>query len=273
MLTTLPLPTSSTGVHSLLSAFDNHLVVPSILAGGTPGQLFADDPAAPSVALAGFRHHLFLAGGTSQASVVSQGIEMQVLPGALQAGLEALLLHIDTPAWQPLLQDFFPGRTLIPAVREFYACTSLSGDWRLLLPPGMQLLPADSTVLDRLDPAGRELLSEEMCSERVSVADFLEKSFGVCLVQGSELVGFCLSEYNTAGRCEVGVATMEPYQQRGLGTLMSLALVEEALRRGLTTVGWHCWQKNLASAALARKAGFSLVETCPVTVVLLKDEA
>jgi RimJ/RimL family protein N-acetyltransferase len=110
-----------------------------------------------------------------------------------------------------------------------------------------------------------------MVSERPSVDDFLQRSFGVCLVHDEAVVGFCLSEYNTDGRCEVGVWTAEAQRQRGLGKLMTLALVEQALQRGYTEVGWHCWADNLPSAALARSAGFVLSHDYPVYAYLLED--
>jgi RimJ/RimL family protein N-acetyltransferase len=109
-----------------------------------------------------------------------------------------------------------------------------------------------------------------MVSERPSVEDFLQRSFGVCLLYDETIVGFCLSEYNCAGRCEVGVWTAESHRQRGLGKLMSLALVEQALQRGLSEVGWHCWADNLPSAALALSAGFVLQREYPVYVYLLE---
>jgi RimJ/RimL family protein N-acetyltransferase len=137
----------------------------------------------------------------------------------------------------------------------------------LQTPPGIDLLPANAAALARLNPDGAAALSEEMCSERVSVEDFLAQSFGVCLAEGDELVGFCLSEYNLDGCCEVGVGVAEAYRRRGLGTLLTQALLDAAHLRGVHTVGWHCWKTNQASAALARKAGLEWVKDFPVAMI------
>lgn len=56
-------------------------------------------------------------------------------------------------------------------------------------------------------------LVKEMQSERQSVRDFLDKSFGLCLVQGDGIVSWSLSEYNSEDRCEVGIATVEGYRR------------------------------------------------------------
>jgi len=39
---------------------------------------------------------------------------------------------------------------------------------------------------------------EEMQSERLSVEDFLQKSFGYCVIHDEEIMGWCMSEYNVA---------------------------------------------------------------------------
>jgi RimJ/RimL family protein N-acetyltransferase len=114
-------------------------------------------------------------------------------------------------------------------------------------------------------------LREELCSERETVEEFLEKSFGFAILQEAALAAWCLSEYNTGGRCEVGVATVEKYQRRGLGTVVTLALVEHALAHGYHTVGWHCWKRNVPSSALALRAGFHLVLEYPVILLLLSN--
>ena len=134
-------------------------------------------------------------------------------------------------------------------------------DWRLLLPEDFLLRPVDRAMFDEpiqdLDD-----LKEEMCSERSSPDDFLAKSFGVALLDAHRqnkmrvLAGWCLSEYNYADRCEVGIGTQEPYRRRGFATLMGMALIEEASLRGVTQLGWHCFTSNQASVATALKLGF-----------------
>jgi RimJ/RimL family protein N-acetyltransferase len=117
-------------------------------------------------------------------------------------------------------------------------------------------------------------LREEMCSERPSVEEFLAHSFGVCLVdeQAGELAGWCLSEYNYGGCCEVGIEVLEEYQRRGLGTLLTRSLLAEAFgRHSMQRVGWHCLEANTASGATARRAGLRLAQRYDAAVVLLQQ--
>jgi RimJ/RimL family protein N-acetyltransferase len=103
-----------------------------------------------------------------------------------------------------------------------------------------------------------------MLSEAPSAAFFLQHRFGFCLQHGQELVGWCLSEYNHDGQCELGIETLPASQRRGLATATALATMAHAQAQGLTTIGWHCWKRNIPSSNLAQKLGFELVEDYPV---------
>jgi len=93
-------------------------------------------------------------------------------------------------------------------------------------------------------------------SERLSVEEFLEKSFGYVVIHGGRVVGFCMSEYNTGNRCELGIATNEAYQHRGLAKLTAVTTIRHALAVGIDEIGWHCATDNVASVATAESLGF-----------------
>ncbi len=116
---------------------------------------------------------------------------------------------------------------------------------------------------------GKEDLLNEMCSERESVEAFLEKSFGVVAFQGQDLAGWCLSEYNHKNQCEVGIATMAPFQKQGLARSMTNAFKKLAEQAGIERILWHCFKSNTASWRTALSAGFKLIEEEPVLMVYL----
>ena len=260
-------------LHTLFAPLDFNLAVASILSGYTPGALYVDDPHRPSVALAWFKHHLFLAGapaGETLDGSLSEILCGEMLLRARQDGQTAFILHVAELAWEPHLEAILPCLKPIPDLRQHYLCDQLAQPWQPLLLPGLELRQVDAALLETPDLSGVDALRIEMVSERPSIEDFLKRSFGVCLLHEEEVVGFCLSEYNVGGRCEVGVWTAERLRQRGLGKLMTLALVEQALQRGYHEVGWHCWADNLPSAALASSAGFVKQRDYPVYVYLLE---
>ncbi|MFM8321975.1 MAG: GNAT family N-acetyltransferase [Chloroflexota bacterium] len=265
-----PEPTLPPLYHEL----QDHLALASILHGQTPGRALSAPPGAARLGLVWFHSRVFLAGDPDEAQLrqlAAGWMQQDLLPDLTAAGQEAFVLHASPPGWLARLDDLLPGRQAIHAMREYYTCQALKEDWRRLTPAEFEMCPVTAELLTRPGLGGLEALREEMCSERPSVEDFLQKSYGVALVHQNEVVGWCLSEYNLGGRCEVGVATAEALRGRGLGTAMSLALVEMALARGCRQIGWHCWQRNLASAALARRAGFQLAGQHPVVIYLLKE--
>jgi RimJ/RimL family protein N-acetyltransferase len=91
-------------------------------------------------------------------------------------------------------------------------------------------------------------------------------SRSVCLLHEQEIVGWCLSEYNAGPRCEIGIATAEPFRRRGLATLMARAFIDHALTQGVYDIGWICWAGNRPSVATAEKLGFELVDERDVFV-------
>lgn len=248
-------------ISALFQPLDYHLAVASILAGLTPGAVWVDDPVSPSLGLAWFHSRVYLAGKAASAAGwqgLADTLTRDLVPQIVASRGDGFGLHAEPLETLQRAGEMLPALRPILGMRQHYVCDRLAQNWRTVLPTGYTLQPVDATLLN--DPAIINIawLCEEMISERPSIEDFLEKSFGVCVVQNHEILGWCLSEYNCARRCEVGVATADGRQRRGLGKAMTLALVEAAFQRGLQQVGWQCSAKNVPSAMLALSAGFRL---------------
>jgi RimJ/RimL family protein N-acetyltransferase len=253
----------------LFDLLDHHLAVQAILAGSVRARVYVDHPAHPQAALTWTRHRFYLAGSVRKRS--DQRFVETVCAEALQAGSDMFVLYYAPDGWGDTIDRVLGTKFPIKAQRQFFVFREFRSDWRAMLPAGFALEFVDRALLEKTHLKNREDLAEEMCSERESVADFLDRSFGVCLIQGDEIAGWCLSEYNSADRCEVGIATFEPYRRRGFATVMASALVEHALSQGVSQVGWHCYAHNLASAATALKAGFQKVKDYPVYLAFFDE--
>ena len=127
--------------------------------------------------------------------------------------------------------------------------------WDVNLPTGIRIVLIDE---DLLTSKYRNLdrVKDEMGSERDSVEDFLENSFGYVALDGNEIVSWCMSEYNTSDRCELGIETIEGYQRRGIATQVARAVIGHAIRQGVYNIGWHCWKRNEPSVRTALRIGF-----------------
>jgi GNAT superfamily N-acetyltransferase len=260
-------------VQPLFERLDQHLVLASILDGCTPARILVDQLADPQTAFTGFHARMFLLGsphnpGFNQS--LHDYLSKQAIPQAQANGREAFIFHTDSQAWLPQLESILAERNLLERSRQHFRCAPRQQDMSGLLPTGFKLRLVNARLLEETSLQNMDLLVEELCSERTSVQDFLAKSFGIVVQHEDKLAGWCLSEYNCAGRCEVGVATLEGYQRQGLGTAASLALLDQAARLNYLQVGWHCWGTNLPSSALARRAGFELVEESKVYLCLFE---
>ncbi len=247
----------------LFTGMAHHLAIVSVLAGRTPARIFIDDHSHPQAALVWAGHRIHLAGNPARGEFNSGLAHLFAGQTGLYkrpAGPPVALLYYEPAAWStPIETVILRDKQPVRHQSQYYvlrAETPLSGEQQVMLPAGFRLLPADAALLAQTHLLHLDDLQREMCSERPSVEDFLDKSFGVCVLHGSELAGWCLSEYNTADHCEIGIETVGMYQRHGLATAMTLALVETGRARGIRVFGWHCWSHNTPSAATALRAGF-----------------
>lgn len=85
--------------------------------------------------------------------------------------------------------------------------------------------------------------------------DFLANSLAVGGFVDQQWAGLCYAAAIGGGRAEVDIMVAEEYRSQGLGTALAVAFAELCRERGLAP-NWDCYANNLASIALARKAGF-----------------
>lgn len=268
-------PNSYRLIRPLLLGMDFHLVGRSILAQQTPAKVFVDNHEQPKALFAQAEHRYILA-GDPEIDSFNLGIRKMftnvIFPQAIAAGEEGFGIYYDAPAWEEKMDALLTGRKTIHADREYYACNGLKHKWQDVMPEGFRLQRVNADLLANTNLKHRETLADEMKSERPSVDDFLAKSFGVCAIHENELAGWCLSEYNADGRCEIGIETTSDFRQRGIATALTLAFLEYAFSHGITEVGWHCFKRNEASAKTALKAGFDKIRDYKSFIVLLKEQ-
>jgi RimJ/RimL family protein N-acetyltransferase len=259
----------------LFAEMDDHLPVVAALRGDIAADIYADDPVHPKVALVDVRHRrLYLAGTSARgtAELCGRLLVDVIYPAARAEGVPVLQLCYAPGGWGDYIDRLLPGLAPIRTARQYYEYVAGRPLAPARLPEGYALHRADALLLAADHLANLDALREEMTSERASVGDFLARSFGVCPVTDEALAGWCLSEYNTGDRCEVGIATLPPHQGKGLATATGAAFVEHALARSINRIGWHCFTDNRPSTATALKIGFRKVEDYPAYVVWCRQE-
>jgi RimJ/RimL family protein N-acetyltransferase len=254
-------------VRPLFRKMDIHLPLQAILAGNVDAPIYVDNTLHPQIALTWTGHRFYLAGAPGNSQLIAAARQVfweKFALRAKKADLDSYMVSYPSERWEGMIKAMLLGQDPIKSSREYYAYKASKFDWRAQLPPDMLLRQVDAALLSERRWKNLEFLTEEMVSERPTVDEFLAKSFGVCLVSSDEIIGWCLSEYNTGHRCEVGIATRSDYQRQGLATLMTAAFVDLARSKDVARVGWHCNATNAASARTALRAGFEKVADYPV---------
>jgi RimJ/RimL family protein N-acetyltransferase len=238
----------------LFQPLEHHLLIRALFEGSLVAKIFTDGKPQPEAGLITYNSRFVLGGDPNSESFnkdITAYFRETLLPSR---NGEGFLVTFTSDAWIPMLNTLFAGNEIILAPRLYFEITP-DQNLEINLPERFSIQSV-ATELMKSNREGLETLREEMCSERASVEGFLEKSFGVCAVYENQIVGWRLSEYNTGDRCEIGIATLEPHQRKGIATALTRAFLIEAAKRGYQRAGWDCWEKNEASVAAARKAGF-----------------
>jgi len=248
-----------------------NLAVNSIIEGTTPSRIFVDDPKNPQSAVTWNKARVYLSGNPVDIEFndgLQNLFQTHLFPEIRAAGGEFAILYYAPESWEEIAQRPFANSTIHHPLRHFYQIDRVQPGWRSRLPTDVELLPIDSSLLSRTTLKNMDSLVEEMQSESPSPTAFLKRCFGFCALVGDELVGWCLSEYNSADRCEVGIEVIEEHQRKGIGTALASALIEKATGLGMA-VGWHCYAGNIPSVELAVRLGFDKIAEYPVFIAEL----
>ena len=244
---------------NLVQDLEFHLALCALINGDSPGEIYLDDKDSPGSLFAMTMGRGYLAGESSNQDfnrALERVLVTEIYPHGIDRGEQGFALFYSPGAWGQalpgeILEDIYPRYE-----NDYLRCCELSGDWKQVLPAGYDLVEVDQALVENEQLEQHADLIEEIHSECSSTADFLEKRFGFCVLQGDRIITWCLSEYNSGGRCEVGIATHPDHRRKGLAKAASLALVEKAFALGYHEVGWHCYAGNEGSIATALSAGF-----------------
>lgn len=243
----------------LIRPFEDHLALQALVFGGTEGRLFVDDASSPSCGYGVVRSRHFLLGRPRGQRDVDDAKEIIATGKPPQGNLtdRNWFTLFYGAEWGRHIGQVYNGIALTNGLRRYYELSdAVCADVKL--PPGFELVSIDK-VARMSDLENHESMMEEMASERASTDEFLNRSFGIALFQSGTIVGWCMSEYNLRDRCEIGIEIMPTHQRMGLGSLLAMAFMGHAKKKGVTRIGWHCRAENIPSNATAVKIGMRMV--------------
>ena len=241
-----------------------NLEIGAILAGLKSGRVVVDDPVQPRAGLLWDKKITFFVGGDARRPGFVASLADEIARAAAEVGEgSSRWFRIGCgPGWERVIEEDLHDLSPVKAKRVVYEYRRAKPlrakpllDSRANLPPGFAVVRVDEGLLARTDLTYLPYLLEELQGTWRELALFFRHGFGFAAVSCDAVVAWCLSEYNTGRQCGIGVETLREFQRRGLGTAVVAALVEECLARDIRPQ-WHAAEENLASVALARKAGF-----------------
>ncbi len=216
----------------------------AVLAGGNAGKILTDDldhPTWGAVWEAG-DGTLYL-GGSPNAQLVSSLISTRKQEGNALYGFK------DGDRWVGLLPSD-PDATATVLEFDRPCCSSNLGAYLDRLTDGHKLRRMGRALLER------SLSYEDTICRYGSLDVLLDKGLAVCLMRGSQILCEAYADAGVMGVRELGVRTHEAYRGHGFATMTCAYLLKLCDESGCGAY-WNCAKHNSASAAVARKLGFT----------------
>jgi GNAT acetyltransferase len=128
------------------------------------------------------------------------------------------------------------------------------------LPPSSAAeLPVDPNAARMLEPREYAVLDTLPPLLRGELKDACHYSPIATAFDGERPVAFCYSGWETETHWDLSIDTIDGYRRRGFATAASICLIKHFAAQQKTAV-WGSVESNPASAALARKLGFTPVD-------------
>lgn len=234
-------------VKPFFTDLDFNLIITAVFEGTSPGKIYVDDLANPTSCFLDSAEGRYVLGNT-QNEGFNAGLK------AFFHGKNHVVLECNSADWPPVFQSLFEGR-MVQYPRRYYVFDNPTIDGTLNLPEGFTLEMVDAAFLER-DLKNMDEVVEGYINNWNSREAFLENGFGLCVVHEDTVVSWCMTDCISGTHGEIGIHTDPHYQKRGFASAAVRATVAHGLQKGLKSIGWHCWDHNVASWKVAEKVGF-----------------
>ena len=204
----------------------HHLAVTSILQGKTSARILVDDLHQPRSAATWTGHRLYIAGSSTNPKFnesLTEILSTIYTPQSSTGRPSKFIVYYEPFEWETILDRLWKVDTS-RMMRLYYEAPIKSKPWDSSIPKGFTLERITKELLEKkLKKMDR--VRAEMNSERNTIKEFLEKSFGYVAITNGEVACWCMSEYDSEDSFEVGIETVEKYRRRGLATATATALI------------------------------------------------
>ncbi|WP_077620004.1 GNAT family N-acetyltransferase [Bacillus sinesaloumensis] len=261
-----------TSIKPLLNDLANHPVINGVIEGNNLGEIYVDLRDYPQTALIWAKNEMFYLCGRVDNREFNLELEEYI---ASVIRLEALFdedtLNLEvypTHEWDAPIESIFTRVALLKGERVpfvFQKDRFAFDDYEVS--SGYEIKKVDQTLV--------ELDSQQVIKQEITkfwdLDLFFQKGIGYAVMQGSTVIGTCLSVFVSGNEYEIGINTYDKsHRGKGLATAMAIAFIKECLRRG-GTPHWTTESFRKDSIVIANKLGFKQLENYPVYYLPFKQ--
>ena len=211
------------------------------------GRVFVDHAENPALVLIWTRWGYFYLAGHAHDDRVTESLRVllsqTLIPDSVAGGERDLALIPYLGSWESRLDSVLEDKELIKLFRRAFVFNPSSPDKRrgaaYRLPVGFCLKRIDEELAAQM---GGILLTWD------SIADFLDRGFGFCVLYNKVIVSECFTAFVSDGCVEISVSTAPSYRRQGLALLVAETFIGHCLDNDLTP-NWECWWDNVPSCA------------------------
>lgn len=235
-----------------------HSIFPAtVCEGNNQGWIYVDDLEEPKSALV-YTNYL---GGTlvgnydnkNFVKVLKDNLDTVIIPEVKLDNEDEFDLSGDSDEWDENIKYIFSNRNIdIQPIKRFqYVKNSYSST----IDNDYKFKKIDLDTLANKTIENIELIIDEIEVWYKDIHDFLDNSFGFVALKNNKLCGWSIGVCKYHNKVEIAIETVEVFQQKGVGTILSQLFINYCEKSGLIPE-WECMDWNEASEKIALKLGF-----------------
>ena len=240
----------------------------TVINGDNQGRIWLDVPENPKTGvLVDNENSIYLVGDPTNLDLnkeIADLIFNEILPEAKKTAENfenTWVIYYDDDNWKKKIEQDMDIVDYLPLKRMYFFLKKPSSiNWKEIIPAESTMNFINEEFLQRKDLKNFNEITDYIKKSWESKEDFIKRGFGFCLVNNEKIItSWCISDWVTEKKTEIGVGTDENFRRKGYATLVVKATIEYCLKNNFT-VSWHCSSHNIASQKTAEKVGFYLAK-------------
>ncbi|MEH7234587.1 GNAT family N-acetyltransferase [Bacillus sp. JJ1562] len=255
-------------VKPLLHGLENHPVINGVINSNNLGEIYVDNQNLPKTAFIWAKNEMFYLCGK---------VDDQKFNSELEDYIASVIRDEALPEEDTLNLEIYPNHEWNRSVESIFTRVSLQTGERVPfifhkewfnpndpkeIPDGYEVKLINKELIEWDE--SHIVKNEIMKFWGESLESFFQKGFGYTVVQGSTIIGTCLSVFVSKNEYEIGINTYDSsHRGKGLATAMARAFIKECLSRG-GNPHWTTESFRKDSIVIAKKVGFEQLNHYPV---------